>query len=241
MVRSLSLMLLVSAALAGGCLPADFLMPDDGAAVVPTSPFGTPPPVTTTSLSNRPPATNPEFAIKVDEIGRKLVAANPSLGMKPLFSTIGTPQAEIFHRDTGAVFITEGLVRHCKTEGQLAAVLSVELGRMVAEREALVSPATRNPERPPPMVLTMGNAGQYTGLESVQMAEMAKFDGDRHRPSKKYVPPDPQVLAAGYLEAAGFDRRELDAALPALQEAEKNFVLEKQFKGTGAMPAWEPK
>jgi hypothetical protein len=70
---------------------------------------------------------------------------------------------------------------------------------------------------------------------------MARFDGDRHRPSKKYVPPDPQVLAAGYLEAAGFDRRELDAVGPALQEAEKNFVLEKQFKGTVTTPTWEAK
>jgi hypothetical protein len=244
MVRLWSALLLVTAALAGGCLPTDFLMPDDAgpsAALVPTSPFGTPAPVASTALSNRPPAQSAEVAVKVDELGNKLVAANPSLGMKPIFSTVGSPQAEIFHRDTVGVFITESLVRQCKTEGQLAAVLSIELGRMVAEREALVSPQTRNPEKGPPMLLTMGNAGQFSGLEQIQQAQIAKFDGDRRRPSKKFVPPDPQVLAGGYLEAAGFDKKELDAVAPLLQEAEKNFIVEKQFKGGSAAPTWEPK
>jgi hypothetical protein len=237
-------MLLLAAALAGGCLPTDFLMPDDTtpqAPVVPTSPFGTPAPVAPRSTSNRPPAGDAAVAVKVDEVGQKLVAANPSLGMKPLFLTIGSAQPEIFHRDTAGVFITESLVAQCKTEGQLAAVLSVELGRMVAERESLVSPQTRNPEKPPPLLMSMGNAGQFSGLETMQQAEVAKFDGDRHRPSKKYVPPDAQVLARGYLEAAGFDKREVDAVAPLLQEADKNFVVERQFKGANTMPTWEPK
>jgi predicted Zn-dependent protease len=244
MVRLCSALVLVTAALAGGCLPTDFLMPDDatsGAALVPTSPFGTPPPVNTLSISKKTPATDSSIELKVDELGHKLVAANPSLGMKPIFSTIGSPQPEIFHCDTVGVCVTEGLVRQCKTEGQLAAVLSVELGRMVADRETLVSPETRNPEKLPPLILTMGNAGQFSGMEQIQQAEIAKFDGDRHRPSRKFVPPDPQVLARGYLEAAGFDRSELDAVAPLLQEAEKNFILEKQFKGVNTTPAWEPR
>jgi predicted Zn-dependent protease len=244
MVRTWSVVLLLTAALASGCLPTDFLMPDDAnpqAPVVATSPFGTPPPAATKSISNRPPATDAALAVKVDELGQKLVAANASLGMKPLFLTVGSPQPEIFHRDTVGVFITESLVTQCKTEGQLAAVLSAELGRMVAERESLVSPQTRNPERPPPLILSMGNAGQFTGPDQVQQAEIARFDGDRRRPSKKYVPPDATVLARGYLEAAGYDQRELDAVTPLLREAEKNFVVEQQFNGANTLPTWEPK
>jgi hypothetical protein len=244
MVRPWSMALLATAALACGCLPAGFLSPDDGpatAALVPTSPFSTPPPVTTTSFSSRPRTQNTEVAVKVDEIGNKLVVANPGLGMRPAFTTIGAPQPEMFHQGTSALFITEGLVHMCKTEGQLAAVLSVELGRMVAEREALVSPEARNPEKPLPITLTMGNAGQSSGLEQLQQAEIAKLDCDRRRPSKKFVPPDPQVLARGYLVAGGFDSKELDAAAPLLQEAEKNFIMEKQIKKTPTTPSWEPK
>jgi hypothetical protein len=245
MVRCWSVALLLSAALAGGCLPTDFLMPDDAtpqAPVVATSPFGTPAPVATRSVSNRPPPKDTALAVKVDELGQKLVAANPALGMKPLFLTVGSPQPEIFHRDTVGVFITESLVTQCKTEGQLAAVLSTELARMVAERESLVSPQTRNPERPPPLILSMGNAGQFTGPDTMQQAEIAKFDGDRHGPSKKYVPPDSKALARGYLQAAGYDQGELDAVVPILQAAEKNFVVEKQFNGgNSSLPSWEPK
>jgi hypothetical protein len=238
------LALLAAAALGAGCVPTDFLLPDNStpsAALVPSSPFGTPAPVTTTSASARPACTNSDIVIKVDEIGRKLIAANASLGIKPAFTTVGEPQAEIFHRETAAVFVSEGLVRKCKTEGQLAAILSMELGRMISERESSVNPAIRNPEKPPPLTLAMGNAGQFSGLESIQQAEIAQLDRDRRRPSKKYVPPDPQVLARGYLDAAGFDTRELDNVAPFLQEAERNYIMEKQFNGSNNLPSWAPK
>jgi hypothetical protein len=245
MVRFWSLaLLLVAAGLQGGCVPTDFLQSDEApaaAGLVPTSPFATPPPVVAATISARPSSQNPEIAVKVDEVGKKLVLANTSLGMKPVFSTIGMPQPELFHQGTASVCITEGLVRMCKTESQLAAILSVELGRMVAEREAEVSPQSRNLEKPLPIAVTMGNAGQFSGLEPLQQAEIAKLDCDRRRPSKKFVPPDPDVLARGYLEAAGFDAKELNAARPLLEEAEKTFLVEKQLRGLHSTPSWEPK
>jgi hypothetical protein len=242
MVRLHRVALLTLLALTGGCLPTDFLQtdtPTTGTALVPNSPFGSAAP--TFRPVSAPKATETGFAIKVDEIGQKLIAANKSLGIKPLFSTIGSPQSEIFHQSTAAVIITEGLVRQCKTEGQLAALLAVELGRMIAERETLASPESRNPDRPPPISVPMGNAGQFSGLDQLNQAEMAKFDRDRRRPSKKFVPPDPVVLARGYLEAAGFDVHELDAVAPLLADAEKNYVLEKQFKGASSPPTAQPR
>src|SRR2546421_10638123 len=151
MVRSLSALLLATAALAGGCLPTDFLQPDspaEGAAAVPSSPFGAPPQAAAPAFASKPPPSASEtVAIKVDEIGQRLVTCNPKLGMVPLFLTIGSPQPEMFHRDTTALYITEGLVRQCKSDAQLAALLSVELGRMVSDREALASPETRQPAK----------------------------------------------------------------------------------------------
>ncbi len=243
MVRTPSRALAVAlvAALAGGCLPTDFLHPEqsaEGTPLVPNSPFAAPPPATApVFLPTKSSPSSPAVAIKVDEIGQKLLAANRSIGMKPLFLTIGAPQPEIFHKDTTALYITEGLIRQCKTEAQLAAVLSVELGRMVAEREALASPAPQA-TKPAPMAVPMGNAGQFSGVEQLQQAERATLEP--RRPSKKFVPPDPQTLAAGYLDAAGFDRKELTAVAPLLEQAERNFLLEKQFKGPGAGPQWAP-
>ena len=89
-------------------------------------------------------------------------------------------------------------------------------------------------------MLTMGNAGQFSGLDQLQQAEVAKLDADRRRPSKRFVPPDPLVLARGYLDTAGFDRNELDNVAPLLAQAEKNYILEKQFKGPTDTPTWTP-
>src|SRR5262245_41303759 len=77
-----------------------------------------------------PPTLSPgstEAAARVDTIGRGILAANPTIGAKPLFRTIGAPRPEIFHRGTEDVYVTEGLVRLCETDGQLAAVLCAEL------------------------------------------------------------------------------------------------------------------
>ena len=62
----------------------------------------------------------------------------------------GVDVALVAELDRGAdVVITEGLVRQCTSDGQLAAVLCTELGRLVSEREALAPPSVRKPERLP--------------------------------------------------------------------------------------------
>ena len=112
---------------------------------------------------------------------------------------------------------------------------------MVSEREVMASPETHNPAKRPPITLTMGNAGQFSGLDQLQQAEIANLDSDKRRPNKKYVPPDPMVLARGYLDAAGFDKKELDTVAPLLAQAEKNYVLEKQFQGPSDTPTLTPR
>ena len=98
MVRTLGVGLLAVVALAGGCLPTDFLnfdAPSPGAAAVQNSPFTTPGPVVAQNNGGaKPPPAAAEVAIVVDKVGQQLVAANKSLGMKPLFLTIGAPQPE---------------------------------------------------------------------------------------------------------------------------------------------------
>ena len=95
MVRTLGVGLLAAVAMAGGCLPTDFLSfdaPSPGAAAVQNSPFTTAGPVVAQNNGGiKPPPAPAEVAIAVDKVGQQLVAANKSLGMKPLFLTIGTP------------------------------------------------------------------------------------------------------------------------------------------------------
>src|SRR3546814_14152828 len=75
-------------------------------------------PYTTLVRTDKPkpsPATE-EASLRVVQVGQKLLAANPQIGLKPLFSTIGPstagpPAEEIFHAGKNQVVITETLVR----------------------------------------------------------------------------------------------------------------------------------
>src|SRR2546421_2229993 len=109
------------------CFLAGCVTDDHKTAIVADNPFGQPAPVATQSSTSY---ANPSLAAaaRVDQLGRRLTAANKQAGIQPLFRTIGAPQSEIFHRGTTEIVITEGLVKQCTTDGQLAAVLCVEMG-----------------------------------------------------------------------------------------------------------------
>jgi len=161
------LLLFASLGLVPGCVPLEFIDPsirDQGPAAVPSNPFGTLAPNGTVTQTSYTPASG-EWTGRVNNVGRKLIAANPQLGIKPLFGTIGSAQPELFHQGTSMIYVTEGLVKMCKTDDELAALLSLALGRMVADREALAPPETRNPEPRPPIVVPIGNAGQVSAAD----------------------------------------------------------------------------
>ena len=189
-----------------------------------------------------PPAPAPavapassETAARVDAIGRGILAANPINGLDTRtvrFITIGAPQAEVFHRGATDVFITEGLVRQCASDGQLAAVLCLELGKLVSEREALTPAAVRQPERTPPIDTRIGkDTGWGVAPDQTRLRELADFDRDRRQRQQPIPPPDPAALARLYLVRAGYHDADLQAAGPLLQQAQGNNGLEKQMMG----------
>ncbi len=227
-----------------GCLPG-FRMPDETAtARVPANPFGNAPAAEKPEKGTAQKSTahfapaNSETARQVDMVGRKLLAANPHVGLKPTFATIGSPSPELFHRDTTLIFITAGLVSRCQSEAELAALLALELGKMVSEREAAVNPKTRDPERKPPISVPIGNAGQFSGSDQTALVEAAKFEKVYSRAPRQLPPPDPSVLARSYLENAGYAKSALDAVGRHVEAAERNFALEKQIRGP--QPTWTP-
>lgn len=231
MRRAIAPILLPIVVMASACVSEE----DSKMLRVPDSPFGVPPAAPPPVRAAYAPATT-QVAARVDTVGRNILAANPQVGIRPMFLTIGAPQPEVFHRGTSELGITEGLVKQCITDAQLAAVLCNELGKMVSEREALAGPETRIE---PPQEVRVGNdyGGSYGSSDLTHLAEQAKFRAPgAHRAAP--VLPDPKALARDYLTKAGYTAADLDQAEPILKTATSNSALEKQLTSPGPTRPW---
>jgi predicted Zn-dependent protease len=225
MVRPILPVLAACALSAAGCFDTE-----DKTALVPDNPFGqTVVAATPTHVSYAQPQL--ETAARVDQVGKKLVGANPQMGSRPAFHTLGVPQSEVFHKATTEVFITEGLAKQCTTEAQLAAVLAHELGKMVSEREALASPQSRAPEGMPPPDLHVGDGfgGSFGPADQLHRAELAKYEKEHPRKTGPLPPPNPDALARTYLTKAGYAATELDGVSALLRAAADNTTFAKQI------------
>ena len=180
-----------------------------------------------------------EASFRVVQVRDKLIGDNPQIGLKPFVIAIGSADPEVFHVGLNYIYITEGLIRQCNTDGQLAGVLANELGRMVSEREATVAAEVRQPDRPLPIRLPIGGAGSSRDTNPLGDVELAKYEKAYPKHAPKLTPPNPQHVARSILEKAGFQRTELDAAQPILQNAERYRVMENQFKGTTKQGDWK--
>jgi hypothetical protein len=226
MTRLLQGVGLVLLPLAAGCVQDDkvtVVQPGTGAAVAQTARL------------QHAPATE-EVAVRVANLGRKVVQANPQLGLRPAFICIGAPQPVLFHRlgrDACEVVISEGLARQCQTEGQLAAVLCTELGRVASERATLARSTLQTPPDPPPaMPVTRDEAGTFGGADGTRLAELARYDRLREQASQPVaVPPSPEVLARAYLLKAGYAASDLTAITALVRATEKDVTFEKQMTG----------
>src|SRR5262249_30428410 len=105
-------------ALVGGCGPLDGFKASDGGEMpgVGPSPFGAAG-VQTASFSTFTPSGDHEVALHVDCVARKVKAANKDTGLDPKFAIVGVQAPELFHQGTHVVYVTEGLVKSCKSEG----------------------------------------------------------------------------------------------------------------------------
>jgi len=243
MSRSVRLMGFALLAVSGRIPLDQFRTESTEFAQVPTSPF---PPSVTQSVKlarlNYTPAAQ-DLSWRVDAVGRKLVAANPLSAVKPVFATIGAPSPEIFHVGQTIVYVTEGLVKQCHSEAELAAVLANELGKMVSEREAGLSRAARVAAASEPIAVPIGNPTETVSGDPGRVFELARYEQEHPRSARKKMlpPPDPRLVAVTMLENAGFAKSDLDAAAPVLQLAEQNFTLERQLKSVMVPggPSWQ--
>lgn len=196
-------------------LPLCGCVEEEKTALVPPSPFGSPPPTPQRTQVSYAPAS-PETALRVDSLGRKIMTANPQIGLIPKFRTVGAPQPEIFHTGTSEIVITEGMVKQHPSDGELTALLCAEVAKMVAERESLARPETRKPPRRPPINVPIGNDGRgvYGAVDMTHEAEMAMYEEERG-PRKSQAPPiDPIRLAHVYFCKTGYPAPEFERIFP---------------------------
>jgi hypothetical protein len=203
---------------------------------VPASPFADPRKPAPTRVNYAP--ASKETSDRVLIIKDQLINHNPQLGLQPFALAIGSADPEIFHVGN-TIYITEGLVRMCGTNESLAAALAYEMGRMVAEREATVTDDVRSPDRLPPIDLRIGNNTNMSEANPLAQVELVRFEKARQRPAGKLPPPNPQFVARAVLERAGYQRTDLDAVLPALQNADRFKSMENQFKGNQKDGPWK--
>lgn len=183
-----------------------------------------------------------ETAERVETLGRKIIAQNPFTGLDPLFHTIGLEESVLFHRCPSSgldeLFISEGLVRQCKTEQELAAVLASELGAMMAERKAVRRASAGRDSFPEIGVPTGAGLAGGNPIDPGREAEQAFLERQRKRDAGRDAS-DPDKLARELLRGAGFDPAELDRAAPILKQSERGAAIKKQMSGSAPAPRWE--
>jgi hypothetical protein len=218
-----------------GCLPMQ-TQPEEATRQVPSSPFGETRNPMPTRVQYAPASQEATFRVLL--VKDQLIGKNERLGLKPIAIAIGSPDPEIFHVGN-TIYITEGLVRQCPAENHLAGVLAFELGRMVAEREARVADDIRQPERPLPIHLPIGGSSMASESDPLHAVELARHERAYPKHPQKLDRPNPQAVARSILENAGYQRTDLDAVFPILNNAERYAVLETQFKGPGKQSEWK--
>jgi hypothetical protein len=188
-------------------------------------------------LPDVPPASVANAA-RVDQLGRLLVGQSPFLGVEPIFQTYGRKEPEVFHPGLGLVIVTEGLVERCKTDDELAAVLSLELAKMSAERRTSDRLRGTDPIAPLPDAPVVSAGG--ISPDQNQLGTQALFDKKLGHAGRPKPPPaeDAHAAAADILKSAGFDPKALDRVAPLVREAGGNHAVADGMGGRPVQPVW---
>jgi hypothetical protein len=185
---------------------------------------------------------NLEACTRVFTVGQKILAANPELPQRLLFRAVGRPNPEIFHQGNAAIVVTQRLVEMCRTESELAALLCVELGRLIAEREALAPWTARQPEpRPPIDAVQIRSTVGVANPDEFRLREQAHYEAEqRRRTSGAISLPDPMELARRYLQRSGYAVEDLDRIKPILKMAAEHSDLEQQMRSIPKAASFTP-
>src|SRR5262245_44954561 len=203
-------LLLVAALSACGCL-LDQHSKDDSRYDVPSDPVRV-------EQRLKLEQANTETCTRVFTVGQRLLSSNPDLPRHLTFLTVGQPMPEVFHRGNNSVVVTQKLVEMCKSDGELAAVLALELGKITAERMA-VAPLNTEPDIRKPIdtgPIGRGPSGVANDSDQFRLREMAIYEEDQRKQFAAARLPDPNYLARLNLRRAGYSPDDLDRVKPLL-------------------------
>ncbi|MFO0805557.1 MAG: hypothetical protein U0791_20845 [Gemmataceae bacterium] len=177
-------------------------------------------------------AASVEHIRRVDDLAKRILDQNTFTGVDPVIRVLGVPESALFHRGANELFISEGLVKKCKTEPELAAVLCTELGKMMSQKRAAIA-VGRTPDPIPEVALP----GVSSDSSQVRQAELAlqKRREDQKRAAEQAG--DVQ-LAKDLLKGAGFDPAEYDRVQGMVKLSDRGEAIRKQLSGTAAAPTW---
>jgi hypothetical protein len=188
--------------------------------------------------SAKMPKADLATAERVETIGRKIIAQNTFTGIDPLFHTVGVPEPVLFHRGAEELFVSEGLVKLCKTDGELAAVLCSELSQMVTEKKSARRVGADRDSFPEVGIPTNSGGAGGTPDDPGRAAERAFLEKQRiTNPGRGVV--EPGKVADDLMRGAGYDSADLDRVAPILKQSERGLAIKKQMSGSAPAPRWE--
>jgi hypothetical protein len=233
MTRPVGLAAVVCASLAGpGCLTPD------GEWVPVRKVFGWD--EVTTPRAPDLPRAHVATAERVETLGRRIVAQNAFTGIEPLFTTVGVPESVLFHKGAEELVVSEGLVKQCKSEAELAAVLCSELGQMVVEKRAARRAGVDRDTIPDAALPGGTSPAGGVADDPGRAAELAYRERrEAKAPALRIDAGEAAKHARDLLKGAGFKPEELDRVEPLLRQSERGAALRKQMSGSAAPPRWE--
>lgn len=188
--------------------------------------------------STKMPKADLATAQRVDELGRKIIGLNTFTGIEPMFHTLGVPESVLFHRGTDELMISEGLVKQCKTEAELAAVLCSELGQMMADKRGAKRAGVERDSFPDVGVPTSSGMAGGSPADSARAAELA-YKEKRAKAIAASETADAAKFARDLMRGSGYDLAELDRVAPLLKQSERGSAIQKQLSGSAPAPKWD--
>jgi len=183
--------------------------------------------VAATILSRYPLYRDPPVTAYVNYVGNTVVMGSP----RPYtyggyhFAVLDTDEINAFACPGGTIFVTKGMLKMVRTEDELAAVLSHEVGHVVNKHGLEAISSARWTEVV--TTLAMETAKAYTAAEMASLVDL--FQGTVDDVFKTLVVNgygreqelEADTLAIGCMKACGYDGRQFISLLDRLEQTSK--------------------
>jgi hypothetical protein len=146
-----------------------------------------------------------QWRIRAERIFHRLLQTQSPAGPVPHLLVVPQPEPLLRSQPPDQVIVSLGLLRQCRTDGELATVLSFPLARLLQQP----GPASPVLDRPPPDVPIGPESSTYGELPPWRQAELVKTGHARRQPVR--VPSrDPILLARQMVLRAGYSDAEFE-------------------------------